>query len=131
MGYHITVDIGSGIFMLYKNEFGHHFNLGIDLLECPFLIDKSWKQDMSPSFYFKVDTHYFVLWIDFEEPKEREEEAPRYQIQEASNEGEDNDPEIYATGDIIYSCESPSEILRFLHNLISSTGKRGITDPIQ
>lgn len=39
--------------MLYKNEFGADFDLGFNLNDYPFLKDKSWHNDVSPSFFFK------------------------------------------------------------------------------
>ncbi|WP_259399165.1 hypothetical protein [Pseudoalteromonas sp. SG43-7] len=46
---------------LYKQEFGQDFDLGFDLKEHPYLIDKSWHNDLCPNFYFKVDEQYYVL----------------------------------------------------------------------
>ena len=108
----------SSLLALYKKEFGKSFDLGINLSELNFLIDKSWRQDMSPSFYFKVGDDYFVLWVDFESAEQREESNERYLIQQAKNEGNDDEPEIYATNDIIFSREEPEDIKVFLLDLI-------------
>jgi len=104
--------------MFYKKEFGKAFDLGINLGELNFLIDKSWRQDVSPSFYFKIGDDYFVLWVDFEKKEQREESNGRYLLQLAENEGNEDAPEIYATNDILFSCEEPEVIKVFLLNLI-------------
>lgn len=109
----------SSLLTLYKKEFGKAFDLGINLGELNFLIDKSWRQDMSPSFYFKASDDYFVLWIDFEKKEQREESNERYLIQRAKNEGNEDEPEIYATNDILFSGEVPEDIKTFLLNFIS------------
>ena len=104
--------------MSYKEEFGEIFDLGINLSELNFLTDKSWRQDMSPSFYFKVGDDYFVLWVDFKSAEQREESNERYLIQQAENEGNEDEPEIYATNDILFSSEKPEDIKVFLLELI-------------
>lgn len=48
---------------LYKQEFGQNFDLGFNLENHPYLIDKSWHNDLCPSFYFKADEQYYVLWL--------------------------------------------------------------------
>ena len=66
---------------LYKQEFGEAFELGFELGHFPFLLDKSWHNDVCPSFMFKskkgsdssnLDQHksqqndqYLVLWTDY------------------------------------------------------------------
>tara|TARA_B100000700_G_C14728383_1_gene707162 strand:+ start:275 stop:607 length:333 start_codon:yes stop_codon:yes gene_type:complete len=60
---------------LYKQEFGQDFDLGFDLKEHPYLIDKSWHNDLCPSFYFKVDEQYYVLWVDYADEERREEDT--------------------------------------------------------
>ncbi|KTG18936.1 hypothetical protein AUR67_17430 [Pseudoalteromonas sp. XI10] len=81
---------------LYKQEFGQDFDLGFDLKEHPYLIDKSWHNDLCPSFYFKVDEQYYVLWVDYADEERREENTTRYTIIEAINEGSAEEPEVYA-----------------------------------
>lgn len=92
---------------LYKKEFGDNFELGFDLGELSMLVDKSWHNDMSPSFYFKKGNDYFVLWVDYKNPAQRETVGGyRYTIQEAKNYGTDTEPEVYAEdGEIIAEFE--------------------------
>lgn len=92
---------------LYKQEFGQDFDLGFDLKEHPYLIDKSWHNDLCPSFYFKVDEQYFVLWVDYADEELREENTARYTIVKAINEGSKEEPEIYTIDSkFIYESES-------------------------
>ena len=50
---------------LFKQEFGQNFEIGFDLKNHPYLIDKSWHNDQCPSFYFNVSEQFYVLWIDY------------------------------------------------------------------
>jgi hypothetical protein len=100
----------------YNQSFGLSFNLGFELNEFPFLCDKSWHNDMSPSFYFKVAEQYFVLWVDFEEVEQREEDGLRYTAMTAKNYGDDEHPEISCDdGEVVYSTEDVLEISRWLN----------------
>ena len=81
---------------LYEQEFGQDFDLGFDLKEHPYLIDKSWHNDLCPNFYFKVDEQYYVLWVDYADEEQREETLSVYLIVEGTNEGSSKKPEIYA-----------------------------------
>ena len=111
---------------LYKQEFGQNFDLGFDLKNHPYLIDKSWHNDQCPSFYFKVGEQYYVLWVDYTDIEQREEETPRYVILEAINEGNNEAPEIYAgTGEIIYQCERYAELKLSLKNLLNTNSSTG------
>lgn len=80
--------------MSYRMEFGFDFNLGFDPADYPQLIDKSWHNDVCPSFYFRVDEKYFVLWVDFENPSQREYDIARYVVISAENLGCDETPDI-------------------------------------
>ena len=105
---------------LYKQEFGQNFNLGFDLKDHPYLIDKSWHNDQCPSFYFKVDEQYYVLWVDYADIEQREEDTPRYVIIEATNEGTDQEPEIYAVnGKVVFECEFYTKLKSALLNMKS------------
>jgi hypothetical protein len=42
---------------LYQQE----FDLGFDLKDHPYLIDKSWHYDQCPRFYFTVGEQFYVL----------------------------------------------------------------------
>jgi hypothetical protein len=102
---------------LYKQEFGQDFDLGFDLKNHPYLIDKSWHNDQCPSFYFKVDEQYYVLWVDYTDIDQREEENQRYTIIEAINEGDTEYPEIYAGNrEITFESNFYSKVEQFLSN---------------
>ncbi|AQS35245.1 hypothetical protein Sps_00020 [Shewanella psychrophila] len=61
----------------YKQEFGEAFDLGFELSHFSFLKDKSWHNDVCPSFMFKAKVNsdisvgleqseqYLVLWVDY------------------------------------------------------------------
>ncbi|OUS73854.1 hypothetical protein B5G52_03570 [Pseudoalteromonas sp. A601] len=100
---------------LYKQEFCQDFDLGFDLNDHPYLIDKSWHNDLCPSFNFKVGEQYYVLWVDYADVEQREEDTPRYVIVEAINEGANEEPEIYASNDeITFECEDYTDLKLFL-----------------
>jgi hypothetical protein len=106
--------------MLYKNEFGADFDLGFNLSDYPYLKDKSWHNDVSPSFYFNIGSQYYVLWVDHATPAEREDSNSRYLIQKATNEGNETHPEIYSSdGDIVFEGELFVDLYTFLNNLTS------------
>lgn len=105
--------------MLYKREFGQDFELGFDLRDHPYLTDKSWHNDVSPSFYFKVEEQFYVLWVDFQDPEQREYSNCRYLIQEAINEGTEDTPEISSSDcSIIFESEYPAELINFVNMLL-------------
>lgn len=107
--------------MLYKNEFGSGFELGFNLSDYPYLKDKSWHNDVSPSFYFSIGLQYYVLWVDHADPAEREDSNSRYLIQEAINEGDEIHPEVYSSsGDIIFESENTTTIINFISNLLNN-----------
>lgn len=104
---------------LYKKEFGQDFDLGFDLKNHPYLIDKSWHNDLCPSFYFKLDGQFYVLWVDYADIEQREENTPRYLITEAINEGSYEEPEIYeGKGGITFECEDYNNLYLFLQSFI-------------
>ncbi|NCN67971.1 MAG: hypothetical protein GW908_11205 [Thiomicrospira sp.] len=85
---------------LYKNEFGSDFDLGINLDDYTFLIDKSYANDMCPSFYFKLNHTYYILWVDHAAVAMREDENnSRYTVCEAENLGSDKFPELQTLSD--------------------------------
>ena len=107
---------------LYKQEFGQNFGIGFDLKNHPYLIDKSWHNDLCPSFYFKVGEQYYVLWVDYADVEQREEDTPRYVIVDAINEGTNEEPEVYAGGDkIVFECEDYDDLIVFLKSAVSET----------
>lgn len=105
--------------MLYKNEFGADFDLGFNLSDYPYLKDKSWHNDVSPSFYFNIGSQYYVLWVDHSEPDQREGTNCRYLIQYAINEGTKEQPEIYgADCSIIFESNKYQELANMLRKLL-------------
>lgn len=104
---------------LYKQEFGQNFDLGFDLKDHPYLIDKSWHNDQCPSFYFKVAEQYYVLWVDYGDIEQREEHTPRYVIIEANNEGTNEEPEVYAgNGEITFECGGYTHLKLYLQKAL-------------
>lgn len=104
--------------MTYNIEFGTAFKLGLDLNHYPFLNDKSYKNDTSPSFWFKTQDGYFTLWIDYLNVRDRESDNLRYCIITSENDGDDEYPEINSSnGEIIFECESATDITHYLDNL--------------
>lgn len=105
---------------LYKQEFGSSFKLGFNLEEHPYLIDKSWHNDVCPSFYFSVGEEYHVLWVDYADEEQREENTARYMITKGVNEGTNCKPEIYSeeNSEEIFCCEDLKNLQPFMFNLI-------------
>jgi hypothetical protein len=101
--------------MLYKNAFGPNFDLGFNLNDYPNLTDKSWHNDVSPSFYFNVGSQYYVLWVDYLEPEDREQNNSRYTIITATNEGDEKHSEIYSgNGNIVFESEKTEKLFEFM-----------------
>jgi len=105
---------------LYKQEFGRDFDLGFDLKSHPYLIDKSWHNDLCPSFYFHVGEQYYVLWVDYTDEAQREEDTPRYIIVKAVNEGTKDKPEVYSetSSEEVCSCENYEDLKLLLLNFV-------------
>ncbi|WP_039925407.1 hypothetical protein [Alishewanella aestuarii] len=107
--------------MLYKKAFGANFNLGFNLSDFPQLHDKSYHNDVCPSFWYMKNGLYFVLWVDFENPDNRESDSKRYTITTAENLGDDGYPDIVIDDQnaTIISTDEPKDIITFLLNSIS------------
>ena len=103
---------------LYKQEFGVEFELGFDLTQYDWLVDKSWHNDVCPSFYFKKSGEYFVLWVDYKDPSRREYEQCRYTVISALNEGTEVSPEVFSFdgSQTLFESESVAELKRFFGN---------------
>lgn len=104
---------------LYQQEFGKYFELGFNLNDYPFLTDKSYRNDICPSFYFKTAGTYYILWVDYPTPSERENENfSRYTIVEAKNIESGNNPELQTCNDseVNIQIESAIEIIHYLNN---------------
>ena len=122
---------------VYSLDLGHHigikcqttgsihqhyidkFELGFDLSLYTFLIDKSYQNDMCPSFYFKHNNHYFILWVDYADPICREEDYPRYSIISAVNDGDNLHPEIRTASQptLQLEFEQPSDLIHYLEQI--------------
>lgn len=104
---------------LYKQEFGQDFELGFYLKNHPYLVDKSWHNDLCPSFYFNIGEQFYVLWVDHSDVEQREEDTQRYIIVEAINEGSNEEPEIYAgNGKVVFECEFYTDLSLSLHAIL-------------
>lgn len=100
--------------MLYKKEFGSNFELGFNLDNLPFLADKSYHNDVCPSFHFKLDNQYLVLWVDYASVEDRESETKRYLIMSTENEGDDLHPELNCNNaQLILETDSFDELKAF------------------
>lgn len=129
---------------LYKQEFGEDFALGFELGHFPFLLDKSWHNDVCPSFMFKskkgsdssnLDQHksqqndqYLVLWTDYfnETPDEDQREntgSSRYTVVTATNLGSLCEPEIYHDEHsfTLFESDDPKALTQFLEKHSLST----------
>lgn len=100
----------------FKTEFGEDFSLGFDLDAFPFLVDKSWHNDICPSFYYTADDNYYVLWVSPKIRRKREDNSARYVIVTAENLGSKDDCEIDCGGnsETIFSSESVEDLKAFL-----------------
>ncbi|WP_022964896.1 hypothetical protein [Denitrificimonas caeni] len=83
--------------MSYKTAFSQDFDLGFKIKNFPVeLIDKSYRNDICPSFYFKIQDQYFVLWVNYKENNLREDpNTKRYIITHGVNLGDNEHLEIY------------------------------------
>ena len=82
--------------MSYKEEFSNHFELGFNLDKFPVkLFDRSYRNDICPSFYFNIKNQFFILWTDYKEKDLRDEpESKRYTLVYGINEGDNEYKEI-------------------------------------
>jgi hypothetical protein len=104
--------------MSYKIEFGTLFDLGINIAAYPNLVDKSFKNDTSPSFWFKTSQGYSTLWIDYPNSSDREDDNLRYTVISSENFGDDENPEIFSSnGDVVFQCELGSDLINYLDSL--------------
>lgn len=99
---------------LYKKEFSAEFLLGFELKQFDYLIDKSWHNDLCPSFYFSIGSQFFILWVDYPLDEEREENTQRYTIVKASNEGCTEFPELYSVDEVLFEDNSAEELRKYL-----------------
>lgn len=84
--------------------------LGFEPKDLPiYLVDKSYGNDVCPSFYFFANGNYFVLWVEHESKDLREApECFRYTLVYGMNEGDEDYPEIYDDYDKEVVAESDS-----------------------
>ncbi|WP_298776294.1 hypothetical protein [uncultured Shewanella sp.] len=98
---------------LYQKEFGDKFELGFNLTDYSFLTDRSWHNDVSPSFYFKKGNHFYVLWVERPNVDDRENDSDaRYTIMLAENEGDENAPELTST-EVVFETEHAIDLKPF------------------
>lgn len=103
----------------YHQTFGYEFDLGFNLSQYPFLIDISYQNDICPSFYFKLKSDYFILWVDYPDPICREEDYPRYTIISAVNDGDNIHSEIRTASQptLQLEFEQPSDLIHYLEQI--------------
>lgn len=111
--------------MSYKTAFSQDFDLGFKVKDFPVeLIDKSYGNDICPSFYFKIQDQYFVLWVNYRENSLREDpETKRYIITHGVNLGDNEHLEIYDDCDKIeiLMTESILKIKAKIHKILKET----------
>lgn len=109
---------------LYQRTFSTNFELGFKLSEYPFLVDQSSANDMCPSFYFKLDSAYYILWVDHAAVEQREDESnSRYTVVEAENFGDDEYPELQTKASpALVELEAVADIVLYLNQLKSRFG---------
>lgn len=110
--------------MLYKRKFGADFDLGFSLIQYSFLVDQSSANDMCPSFYFKLNEVYYILWVDHAAVEQREDESnSRYTVVEAENFGDDEYPELQTKATpALAELEAVTDIVLYLNQLKSRFG---------
>lgn len=107
--------------MSYQEEFSKDFDLGFDIDSFPVkLVDKSYRNDICPSFYFSINDQFFVLWTDYKKTDMREHpESKRYTVVYGINEGDTEYMEIYndsRKGDIL-TTDKISDVEELIFNL--------------
>jgi hypothetical protein len=101
---------------LYKDMFGRNFELGFDLSQFPALVDKSYANDICPTFYFCVDGEYFTLIVEHEDASHREySEEKRYTIIRSYNDDIEESPNIIMYPESpLYVTENSEDIVHYL-----------------
>lgn len=105
---------------LYQEMFGEHFDLDFNVDDYPFLTDKSYRNDICPSFYFKAADCYYILWVDYLDASEREDEKyRRYTVVEALNVGNEEHPEVETNHESNFKLEFeiPNDIKKYLNGI--------------
>lgn len=104
--------------MSYKSYFGNDFEIGIELNHLPVkLIDRSYSNDICPSFYFQIANNFYLLWVDYKNKEDREDQdSSRYTITKAINEGDDINIEIStaAYSEDLLETEHEHELVNFI-----------------
>ncbi|HLR17489.1 MAG TPA: hypothetical protein VK099_06405 [Alcanivoracaceae bacterium] len=107
----------------YAVNISNSFDLGFDPKLLPVeLTDKSYGNDVSPSFYFRAKESYFVLWVEEKDKNLRElEGSARYTLVHGVNLGDEESPEIYDDHNkgVVLSTESFFELEEEINRLIS------------
>ncbi len=108
--------------MSYQTEFSSSFDLGFKVDDFPVKItDKSYHNDICPSFYFNKNNNYFILWVNYKEKKLREDpDSNRYILTHGVNEGDENHHEIYVDHNKLDICstEDINEIKKYILGII-------------
>jgi hypothetical protein len=95
--------------MSYRSEFPN-FDFDIPFLEG--FTDKSWKNDVCPSFYSQFNaTHDLVIWIDYKDKDLREVDQGYGQFTLCLNPINDEDLDIESDDNIIFTTDSWDELV--------------------
>ncbi|MGK0270024.1 MAG: hypothetical protein ACI88H_000657 [Cocleimonas sp.] len=111
---------------LYQKMFGEAFDLGFNVDDYPFLTDRSYRNDICPSFYFKAAERYYILWVDYPTPADRDNGTySRYTIVEAENLENETTAEIQVdhSSEVNIEMEDVTTMTSYLHQLRSHNMK--------
>ena len=83
------------------------------------IINNTSRNDICPSFYFKKESTYYILWIEHQNKELREDpESLRYTLSIGMNEGCEEYPEIYQDPNLkdLISSDEIFEIISYISN---------------
>lgn len=110
--------------MSYRKEFGRDFDIGFNLNKAPiYLVDRSYHNDICPSFYFESDGNFYLLWTYGDDDYRESEEDKRYMVTPAKNEGDDQYLELAQDGGSIFQTDSPEVLFEFLKAMAGKSGQ--------
>jgi len=115
--------------MSYQACFGADFDLGFSMASLPVtLVDRSYHNDVCPSFYFELDARYYILYVDFCNPDQRENpDASRYTIVMAINEGDAEAPEIFPDDmepDLFATNDAAAALVQYVASLAKGSANK-------
>jgi hypothetical protein len=91
----------------YRSEFPN-FDFEIPFIEG--FTDKSWKNDVCPSFYSQFNaTQDLVLWVDFKDPKRRENGGKQFTL--CLNPINDEELDIESYDNVLFTTDSWEELV--------------------